>query len=129
MRCLFCILFLLSGFMDGVFSYAWSGEIDGQLLRVTSGGKLAPVADVDIDIVEDVPGIRECKVTTETKSNVVTTDANGIFRTGELKAGSYHICAEYDYEIDPSSGRRVTVSVATPIYVSRVGVTKVTIKE
>ncbi|MEP6959163.1 MAG: hypothetical protein ABI980_10585 [Nitrospirota bacterium] len=129
MRYLFFILFFLFGFMDGNFNYAWSGEIEGQLLRVISGGKVVPVADIDLIIVEDAPGVRECKITTETKSSVVTTDAQGIFSIGALQAGPYHICAEFDYEIDPASGRRVTASVVTPIYVSRMGVTKVTIKK
>jgi hypothetical protein len=129
MRYLFFILFFLFGFMDGNFNYAWSGEIEGEFLRVVSGGKVVPFADIDLSIVEDVQGVRECKITTETKSSVVTTDANGIFSIGTLKAGSYHICTDFDYEIDPDSGRRVTVSVAKHIYVPKMGVTKVTIKK
>jgi len=113
--------------MDGNFNYAWSGEIEGEFLRVISGGKMVPVADIDLSIV--VSGVPECKITTETKSSVVTTDANGIFSIGALKAGSYHICAEFDYEIGPDSGRRVTVSVAKHIHIPRMGVTNVTIKK
>jgi uncharacterized GH25 family protein len=128
MQYLFVIFFLLSGFTDGTVNSAWSGEIEGQLLRV-SEGKEVPVADVDLVIVEDAPGIRECKITPETKSYVVTTDANGTFSMGTLKAGWYHICAEYDYEIDPYSGRRVTASVVKQVHVSRTGVTNVLIKK
>ena len=90
---------------------------------------MVPVADVDLIILEEVPGFHECKITTETKSNVVTTDANGIFRIGALKAGLYQICAEYDYEIDPDSGRRISASVVKPVRVSRNGVTRVIIKK
>jgi uncharacterized GH25 family protein len=115
--------------MDENVNYAWSGEIEGEFLRVISAGKVVPFADIDLSIVEDVPGVRECKITTETKSSVVTTDTNGLFSIGALKAGSYHICTEFDYEIDPDSGRRVTVSVAKHIHVPKMGVTKVTIKK
>jgi len=120
---------LLFGFMDGNINYAWSGEIEGEFLRIISGEKVAPFAGIDLSIVEEVPGVRECKITTETKSSVVTTDTNGLFSIGALKAGSYHICTEFDYEIDPDSGRRVTVFVAKQIYVPKMGVTKVTIKK
>lgn len=129
MRYLVCILLFLFGFMDGHFNDAWSGEIEGEFLRVLSGGKVVPFADRDLTIVEDMPGVRECKITTETKSSVVTTDAQGLFSSGALKAGSYHICAEFDYEVDPDSGRRVTASVAKHVQVPRMGVTKVTIKK
>ena len=129
MRYLLFILFFLSGFTDGPFNSAWGGEIRGQVLRIISEGKVVPFANLDLSIVEDVPGIRECKITTETKSHVVTTDANGLFSIGALKAGQYHICAEYDYEADPDSGRRFTASIVTLVYVSRMGVTKVTIKK
>jgi uncharacterized GH25 family protein len=129
MRYLLFILLFLSGITAGNFNSAWGGEIQGQLLQVISDGKVVPVANLDLSIVEDVPGVPECKITTVTKSNVVTTDANGIFSIGALKAGQYHICAEYDYEADPDSGRRFTASIATHVYVSRMGVTKVTIKK
>jgi len=129
MRYLLFILFFLSGFTDGNFNSAWGGEIQGQVFRIISHGKVVPFANLDLSIVQDVPGVRECKITTETKSHVVTTDANGTFSIGALKAGEYHICAEYDYEADPDSGRRFTASIATHVHVSRMGVTKVTIKK
>jgi hypothetical protein len=129
MRYLLFILFFLSGFTDGNFNSAWGGEIQGQVFRIISDGKVVPFANLDLSIVQDVPGVRECKITTETKSHVVTTDANGTFSIGALKAGEYHICAEYDYEADPDSGRRFTASIATHVHVSRIGVTKVTIKK
>ncbi|MGH7180537.1 MAG: hypothetical protein ACREJN_01015, partial [Nitrospiraceae bacterium] len=129
MRYLLVILFVLCGFTDGHFSSAWGGEIRGQVLRVISGEKVVPVANLDLSVLEDVPGVRQCKITTEAKAKVVTTDANGIFSIGSLKAGQYDICAEYDYEADPDSGRRFTTSIATHVYVSRMGVTKVTIKK
>jgi len=129
MRYLLCILFFLSGFTDGNFNSAWGGEIQGQVLRVISDEKVVPVANLDLSVLEDVPGVRQCKITIETKAKVVTTDANGIFSIGSLTAGQYHICAEYDYEADPDSGRRFTTSIATHVYVSRMGVTKVTIKK
>ena len=129
MRHLLIILLFLSGFMAENFNQAWGGEIEGQVLRVLSEGKVAPVANLDLSIVEDVPGVPQCKITTEAKSSVVPTDANGIFSLGALKAGLYHICAEYDYEVDPDSGRRLTTSISTHVHVLRMGVTKVTIKK
>ena len=129
MRYLLAILFFLSGFADGNVNSAWSGEIQGQVLRVISEGKSVPIANLDLSIVENVPGVRECKITTDTKSKIVTTDATGIFSIGALQAGEYYICAEYDYEADPGSGRRLTTSIATHVYVSRMGVTEVTIKK
>ena len=128
MRYLFVLLLFLSGFTDGTVNSAWSGEIEGQVLLV-SGEKEIPVADLDLVIVEDMPGIAECKITPETKSNVVTTDAKGTFSLGTLKAGWYHICAEYDYEIDSYSGFRVTAFVVKRVHVSRTGVTNVLIKK
>ena len=122
------ILFILAGFTGGNTYLAWGGEIQGQALRAFSDG-VAPLANLDLSIVQDKPGVPECKITSETKSQIVTTDAKGIFRSGPLTAGEYHICAEYDYEADPDSGRRFTASIATHVYVSRVGVTKVTIKK
>jgi len=113
--------------MSGNVNDAWSGEIEGQLLRATSGGKV-PLADMDLNIVEDVPGIPVCKITPETNSIVVTTNAQGIFRSGPLKkAGPYHICAEFDYEAGHDFSRRLTAVVATPVYALRIGMTKVTI--
>ena len=129
MRYLLFILFFLSGFTDGNFNSAWGGEIQGQVFRVISDGVVVPVANLDLSIVEDVPGVPACKITTETKSNVVTSDANGIFSIGALKAGQYHICAEYENEVDPDSGRRFTTSIVKHVHVSRMGVTKVTIKK
>ena len=128
MRYLLLILCVLSGFTDGYFNYAWSGGIDGQLLQF-SGGKEVPVPNIDLVILEDTPGFRECRVTTETKSIVVTTDVNGLFSIGDLKAGLYQICAEYDYEVDSDSGRRISVSVVKPVRVMRQGVTNVIIKK
>src|SRR5262249_39838539 len=128
MQYLIFILTFLCGFTYGNVNYAWSGEIEGQLLRIISGGKV-PLTGVDLNIVEDVPGIRECKITPETNPIVVPTNAQRIFRSGALKAGLYHICAEFDYEAGPDSSRRVTAVVATPIYVSRIGVTRVTIEK
>jgi hypothetical protein len=128
MQYLFFILLLLSGFTEGIVHSAWSGEIEGQVLQV-SGEKWVPVEDLDLIIVEDVPGIRECKITTETKSNMVTTDGIGQFSLGNLKTGWYHICAEYDYEIDSDSGRRITAVIIKQVHVSRTGVTKVLIKK
>ena len=122
------ILFVLAGFTSGNTCFSWGGEIQGQALRVFSDG-VAPLANLDLSIVQDMPGVRECKITSETKPQIVTTDANGVFRSGPLTAGEYHICAEYDYEADRDSGRRFTASIATHVYVSRVGVTKVNIKK
>ena len=122
------ILCVLSGFTDGYFNDAWSGGIDGQLLQF-SGGKEVPVANIDLAILEDTPGFRECRITPETKSIVVTTDVNGVFSIGDLKAGLYQICAEYDYEVDPDSGRRISVSVVTRVRVMRQGMTNVIIKK
>src|SRR5215210_5465765 len=114
--------------MDRNFTDSWGGQIEGQLLRVTSGGKV-PLADVDLNILEDVPGIRECHITAETKHIVVTTNAQGRFNSGTLKTGPYHICAEFDYEAGFDFDRRLTVIVATSVYVSGTGVTRITIKE
>ena len=123
---LFFILSFLCGFTYANFHSAWSGEIEGQLFRSMTGGKV-PLTDIDLHIVEDVPGIPECKIAPETHPIFVTTDAKGIFKSGTLKAGPYHICAEFDYEAGPDFRRRLTAIVAIPIYVSRIGVKWVTI--
>ena len=130
MRYLCFILFFLSGLTEGTFNYAWSGGIEGQVLRVVSGGKVVPVADVDLMVFEDEPGLPLCtKRTPETKANYVTTESNGTFSIGALKAGLYQICGEYDYEAEPDSGRMITVSLNKRIRVSRKGVTKVIYKK
>jgi uncharacterized GH25 family protein len=129
MRYLLFLLLFLSGFTEGPFNSTWGGEIQGQVLRVISDKNVVPVANLEVNIVEEVGGIRACKITPETKPKDVTTDENGIFSIGALKAGWYYICAEFDYEADPDSGRRHEVSIATHVYVSKKGVTKVTVKK
>lgn len=129
MRYLLFLLLFLSGFTEGHVNSAWGGEIKGQVLRVILDNNVVPVANLDLHIVEEVEGIGACKITPETKPKDVTTDENGIFSIGALKAGWYYICAEFDYEADPGSGRRRDVSIATHVYVSRRGVSKVTIKK
>ena len=130
MRYLFAILCFLAGFTDGIFNYAWGGGIEGQVLRVVSDRNVVPVADVDLMVFEDVPGLPLCtKLTPETKAYYVTTESNGTFSIGALKAGLYQVCGEYDYESDPDSGRIITVSLDKRVRVSRKGVTKVIYKK
>ena len=130
MRYLFAILCFLSGFTDGIFNYAWGGGIEGQVLRVVSDRNVVPVTDVDLMVFEDVPGLPLCtRDTPETKVYYVTTESNGTFSIGDLKAGLYQICGEYDYEAEPDSGRMITVSLDKRVHVSRKGVTKVIFKK
>ena len=130
MRYLFTIMPIFVGLMLGGFSHAWSGEIEGQVLRAASGGKVIPVADVGFVVYQPVPGLPECEVTAETKVGFTTTDADGMFSTGDLKTGLYQICGQYDYEVDdPESNRKITVSLAKRIRVPSSGTVKVIFKK
>ena len=130
MRHLFAIMSILVGLILGTFSQAWSGTIEGQILRVVSGGKVVPVYDVPLIVYQDEPGLPECAATAETKIRYIASDKDGKFSFGDLEAGLYHVCGGYDYEADdPDSNRKITVVLAKRVRVSSSGVVQVIFKK
>lgn len=130
MRHLFTIMSILVGLILGTFSQAWSGTIEGQILRVVSGGKVVPVYDVPLIVYQDEPGLPECAATAETKIRYIASDRDGKFSFEDLEAGLYHVCGGYDYEVDdPDSNRKITVVLTKRVRVSPSGVVQVIFKK
>lgn len=131
MRYLSTLILILVGLMLGTFSQAWSGSIEGQVLRTVSGSKEIPVEAAGIGVSQHGPGMPECKFL-DTTTPLVFTDSDGTFSLGNLKAGVHTLCAMYDYfdADDPDQfNKRVEVLLAKRVQVPLSGVVKVIFKK
>lgn len=131
MRGLFRTMSLVIGLTLGLFSYAWSGEIEGQVLRTEPGGKAVPVTEVGVVVSKPIPGLPECQVTTDTNVAVAFTDADGMFSVEGLQEGLYQVCSEFEYTVDDPNyfNAKATASVVKRVRVPRNGSVKVVLKK